>query len=175
MKKPLLLRLADYYERRENEQKLLQLAKYSEKLLLYYLNQVPCVFAYRLADTPENRKRGRAGQLSGYRTGVRNPNFIPASKQAKTNGFGTRYYDEGRQNWRSWRSGNLVTVTAFWSVEQQRFVETPEEAGIVAGVEFKAKPLREPVVSQAKADRIAKREAAKRERETIRKNLKARK
>ncbi|MDF7810751.1 hypothetical protein [Hymenobacter sp. YC55] len=142
-------------------------------MLLYYLNQVPCVFAFRLADTKENRARGRVGQLSGFRTGVRNPNFIPSTQRAKSKSAGkTRYYDQGRQSWRSWRPGLLVSVTAFWSEELQAFVDTPQEAGILAGKEFEAKPAKEPKQDAKRAERAAKREAAKREREKIRKRLK---
>jgi len=145
-----LLTLASHYERTGQTARMLKLAKYSEELLLYYLNQVPCIFAYRLADTESNRKRGIVGQNSGFRQGVRNPNFIPSGKQAKRKGNTTRYYDLGREAWRSWRRGNVISVTAFWSVELEKFVDTPEEAGIVRGKEFDAKPKREPKTNPAR-------------------------
>lgn len=163
-----LLQLASAYEKQGNAALLLKLAKYSEALLLSYLDQVPCIFAYRLADTEENQKRGRVGKLSGFRQGVRNPNFIPAGKQAKTKSRSTKYFDLGRQAWRSWKRGNVVSVTAFWSVERNEFVDTPEEAGIVAGKPFQAAPKAKPEVNKARAERTAKRETAKREREKIR-------
>jgi len=163
-----LLQLANHYERTGQTARLLKLAKYSEKLLLYYLNQVPVIFAFRLADTEENRQRGRVGQNSGFRQGVRNPNYIPEEARAKSKSSSTRYYDMGRQAWRSWRPGNVISVTAFWSEAEQRFVDTPEQAGITAGKEFQARPRLDPVKNPARAERTAKREARKRERETIR-------
>lgn len=163
-----LLELARHYEKRSNTALLVRLAKYSERLLLDYLDQVPCIFAYRLADNEENQKRGRVGRLSGFRQGVRNPAFIPAALHAKSTSRSTKYYDLGRQAWRSWRRGAIVSVTAFWSVERQQFVDTPEEAGIVAGKPFAAAPKEKPTVSQARAARTAKREADKRQREKTR-------
>lgn len=163
-----LLELASHYEKRANAALLVRLAKYSEQLLLDYLDQVPCIFAYRLADNEENQKRGRVGRLSGFRQGVRNPAFIPAGLQAKTPGRSTKYYDLGRQAWRSWRRGAIVSVTAFWSAEQQQFVDTPEQAGIVAGKPFAAVPKENPTVSAARKQRTAKREADKRQREKTR-------
>lgn len=170
-----LLTLASHYERTGQTARMLKLAKYSEELLLYYLNQVPCIFAYRLADTESNRKRGIVGQNSGFRQGVRNPNFIPSGKQAKRKGNTTRYYDLGREAWRSWRRGNVISVTAFWSVELEKFVDTPEEAGIVRGKEFDAKPKREPKTNPAREARNAKREKAKRDREVQRQNQRKKK
>jgi hypothetical protein len=163
-----LLELASHYEKRAHTALLVKLAKYSEQLLLDYLDQVPCVFAYRLADTEENQKRGRVGRLSGFRQGVRNPAFIPASLQAKSTSRSSKYYDLGRQAWRSWRRGAIVSVTAFWSVERQEFVDTPEQAGITAGKPFAAAPKEKPVVSAERKQRTAKREAAKRQREQTR-------
>ncbi len=163
-----LLQLASHYEKRGNAALLLKLAQYSESLLLDYLDQVPCIFAYRLADTEENQKRGRVGRLSGFRQGVRNPNFIPATLQATTTSRSTKYYDLGRQAWRSWRRGAIVSVTAFWSVELGEFVDTPEEAGITAGKPFAAAPKEKPAVSAERKQRTAKREADKRQREKTR-------
>jgi hypothetical protein len=163
-----LLHLATHYEKHGNTALLLKLAKYSEQLLVDYLDQVPCIFAYRYADNEENQRRNRVGRLSGFRQGVRNPNFIPAALQALTAGRSSRYYDLGRQAWRSWRRGNLISVTAFWSVERQEFVDTPEEAGIVAGKPFEAAPKEKPVVNVARAARTAKREAVKQQREKTR-------
>jgi hypothetical protein len=108
------------------------------------------------------------GRNSGFRQGVRNPEFIPAAKQAKTKANSSRYYDLGRQAWRSWRPGNVVSVTAFWSVWEGAFVDTPEAAGIVGQKPFGVIPMVEPVIDEAKAKRTEKREATKRAREQTR-------
>jgi hypothetical protein len=164
-----VLQLAAHYEKTGNAALLLKLAAYSEELLIYYLNQVPCIFAFRLADNEANKKRGRVGKNSGFRQGVRNPNFIPDGSQAKTkNANSTRYYDLGKQHWRSWKRGNIISVTAFWSVAENKFVDTPEEAGIVAGKAFKAAPKEKPTLNPERASRTAKRETQKREREKVR-------
>lgn len=161
----MLLQLANHYEATGQTARLLRLAQYSEQLLREYLDQVPVIFAYRRADNPENQRRGIVGQNSGFRQGVRNPNFIPAEHRARTKGTSTKYYDLGRQAWRSWRPGNVITVTAFWSVEEGKYVDTPEEAGIVEGAPFTAAPLLSPKVNEARIKRNATREATRKERE----------
>ncbi len=166
-----LVKLAVLAEKRKDARLYAKLAKFSEALLIFYLNQVPCIFQYRLANTPDNRRRKRVGKMSGYRQGVRNLNYVPAGQHpASTTKRSTRYYDLGRQNWRAWASGNVVSVTAFWSDADQAFVDTPELAGIVKGKPFSSKPATKPELNPGRAARTAKREAAKRERETIRNN-----
>lgn len=163
-----VLQLAAQYEAAGDTARLLKLAKYSETLLIYYLNQVPCIFAFRRADTAANRKRGIVGQNSGFRQGVRNPAFIPNGEEAGTKtASSTKYYDQGRQAWRMWRRGNVISVTGFWSVADNTFVDTPELAGIVAGVPFQAAPKERPTLDPARKARTEKREAAKREREKV--------
>lgn len=164
-----VLQLANSYEAAGDEARLLRLAKYSEQLLIYYLNQVPVIFAYRRADNKKNRARGIVGQNSGFRQGVRNPAFIPDGLEAKTQqANSSKYFDLGRQAWRMWRKGNVISVTAFWSVAENKFVDTPEEAGIVAGKPFTAAPKERPTINPQRAARTAKREAVKREREKVR-------
>lgn len=164
-----LVKLAVLAEKRQDKRLYAKLAKFSEALLLFYLNQVPCIFQYRLANTPDNKRRKRAGKMSGYRQGVRNLNYVPKTQHPATKSSGsTRYYDLGRQDWRAWASGNIVSVTAFWSEADQAFVDTPELAGIVAGKPYTSKPATKPELNPGRAARNAKREAAKRERETIR-------
>jgi hypothetical protein len=162
-----LLKLATQFEAAGQSAQLLKLGQYSEAQLRHYLDQVPCIFGYRYADNPVNRKRKRVGRSSGFRQGVRNPNFIPAEKHAATKGTSTKYYDLGRQAWRMWRAGHIITVTAFWSVELLQFVDTPEEAGIVGGKPFSAAPAEEPTINTARAARTAKREATKNRRDSV--------
>jgi hypothetical protein len=163
-------RLAKAAAKRGDKVLLAKLAKYSEQLLIFYLNQVPCIFQFQLADTPDNRRRKRVGRMSGFRQGVRNLNYVPEDKHpaSQSTRRSTRYYDLGRQDWRSWQSGKIVSVTAFWSEADGAFVDTPELAGIVKGKEFTSKPASKPQLNPGRAARNAKREAAKREREQIR-------
>ena len=164
-----LLRLAADAQRRGDKALLVKLAAYSERQLIYYLNQVPVIFQFRLADTADNRRRKRVGRVSGFGQGVRNLNYVPEAQHPATKSSrSTRYYDLGRQNWRSWKSGNIISVTAFWSEADGAFVDTPELAGITKGKEFSTKPATKPVLNPGRSDRAAKRETAKREREKIR-------
>lgn len=164
----MLLQLAGKLEAAGQTARLAKLGAYSEAELRKYLDIAPVIFAYRLANNPENKRRGRVGRNSGFRQGVRNPEFIPAAKQAKTKGNSTRYYDLGRQAWRSWRAGNVVSVTAFWSVFEGAFVDSPEAAGIAGQKPFGVIPMTEPVIDEAKQQRTASREATKRSREQTR-------
>ena len=167
----LTLQLVAQVEARGSAAEWLRLAAYSEQQFVYYANQVPVIFAYRLADNPENKRRGIAGRNSGFRQGVRNLNYVPAAKHpagggAQPLGSTIRYYDLGRQNWRSYRKGNLLTISAFWSEAEGRFVDTPEEAGIARGVPFQSAPSRgTPVVDEARAARTESRQQQRRSRE----------
>jgi hypothetical protein len=141
----LTLKLVAQVEARADSAEWLRLAAYSERQFVYYANQVPVIFAYKRAANAENKARGIAGQNSGFRQGVRNLNYVPAGDHpagasAEPAGLTIRYYDKGRQAWRSYRKGNLLTISAFWSEDEQRFVDTPEEAGIARGVPFESTP-----------------------------------
>lgn len=153
-----------------------RLAAYSEAQFVYYANQVPVIFSFSRADNPENRARGIVGQNSGFRQGVRNLNYVPevqhpAGGKAEPRGATIRYYDRGRQKWRSYRKGNLLSISAFWSEAEQRFVDTPEEAGIARGVPFQATPRNgAATIDEARQQRSAARQARQRERATERQN-----
>ncbi|MDO7846488.1 hypothetical protein Q5H92_08975 [Hymenobacter sp. M29] len=161
----MLLQLANKLEAAGQTARLAKLGAYSEAELRTYLDLVPCIFAYRRADNEANRRSGRVGRNSGFRQGVRNPAFIPAEKQAKTKSNSTRYYDLGRQDWRSWRAGNVVSVTAFWSVFGNEYVDTPEAAGLQGQKPFGIVPMTEPKLDPARAARTAGRTATKTRRE----------
>jgi hypothetical protein len=167
----LTLQLVEQVAQRGNAAEWLRLAAYSESQFVYYANQVPVIFAYRLADNPSNKARGIAGRNSGFRQGVRNLNYVPLAKHpagggAQPLGSTIRYYDKGRQNWRSYRKGNLLTISAFWSEELQAFVDTPEEAGIARGVPFESSPRAgKPEVDPARAARTESRQQQRRSRE----------
>lgn len=161
----MLLQLANKLEAAGQMARLAKLGAYSEAELRKYLDLVPCIFAYRRADNDANRRSGRVGRNSGFRQGVRNPAFIPAEKQAKTKGNSTRYYDLGRQAWRSWRAGNVVSVTAFWSVFGNEYVDTPEAAGLQGQKPFGPVPMTEPQLNPERAARTAPRTATKTKRE----------
>lgn len=163
---------------RADAAELLRLAAYSESQFVYYANQVPVIFAFKLADNAENKRRGIAGSNSGFRQGVRNLNYVPAGQHPAGGGSAQpvsstiKYYDKGRQKWRSYRKGNLLTISAFWSEELQAFVDTPEEAGIVRGVPFDAAPRNgKPQVDAARAARSEARQQARRGREADRQAL----
>jgi hypothetical protein len=168
------LRLIAEVEQRGDAAEWLRLAAYSEAQFVYYANQVPVIFAYKRADNKENQARGIAGQNSGFRRGVRNLNYVPASKHpaggsAEPLGLTIRYYDQGRQKWRSYRKGNLLSISAFWSEDEQRFVDTPEEAGIVRGVPFEAAPRNGAAqIDEARQARSEARQARQRSREADR-------
>jgi hypothetical protein len=171
----LTVQLAAQVVARGDTAEMLRLAAYSESQFVYYANQVPVIFAYKLADNDENRRRGIAGRNSGFRQGVRNLNYVPAGQHpagggsAQPLGSTIRYYDKGRQKWRSYRKGNLLTITAFWSEELQTYVDTPEEAGIARGVPFEAAPRgSKPQVDEARAARSEARAQARRGREADR-------
>jgi hypothetical protein len=166
----LTLALALAAVERGNARELLRLAAYSESQFVYYANQVPVIFQFVYCDNEENKRKGRVGKSSGFRQGVRNLNFVPAAQHPSTPGSrdGRKvrvYYDLGRQRWRSFRKGNLRTISAFWSVAEQRFVDTPEEAGIVRGKEYEAAPSSPAEINPDREARTAKRAAARKERE----------
>ena len=168
----LTVQLAAQVAARADAAEMLRLAAYSESQFVYYANQAPVIFAYKLADNAENRRRGIAGRNSGFRQGVRNLNYVPAGQHpagggsAQPMGSTIKYYDKGRQKWRSYRKGNLLTISAFWSEEAQAFVGTPEEAGLVRGVPFESAPRgSKPQVDAARAARSDARQVARRARE----------
>jgi hypothetical protein len=83
-----------------------------------------------------------------------------------------RYYDIGRANWRSFRADNFLVITAFWSEQEGRYVDTPEEAGLNTGPAFN--PRQEPATDDSREKRTAEREAKKQEREQERERQKSR-
>jgi hypothetical protein len=159
---------------RRNAALQVRLARYSEALFVFYANQVPVIFAYAYADNEENRTRGRVGRNSGFRKGVRNQNYVPAGQHAGSpsetpTGATVRYYDLGRQKWRSYRRGNLLSISAFWSEAEQRFVDTPAEAGIEEGPAFGATPRNgKATINEARAARSEQRQATQKQRDADR-------
>lgn len=172
----LTLRVALQVAGRGDRAELLRLAAYSEEQFVYYTNQVPVIFAYARADNQENRRRGIVGQNSGFRQGVRNLNYVPVANHPATTseqptGFTIRYFDLGRQAWRSYRTGNLITISAFWSESEGQFVDTPELAGIVRGKPFESSPGSGAAQrNEERAARSAARQSRQRQRETERQN-----
>jgi hypothetical protein len=170
----LTLRLIEQVATRADAAELVALAAYSEAQFVYYANQVPVIFAYQRADNPENRARGIVGQNSGFRQGVRNLAYVPigqhpAEGSMEPLGNTIRYYDLGRQQWRSYRKGNLLTISAFWSEQDQKFVDTPEEAGIARGVPFQSAPRNgAATINEARQARSDARQARQRQREADR-------
>ena len=171
----LSVRLVEQVVARGDAAELVRLAAYSEFLFVYYANQVPVIFAYARADNPENEARGIVGQNSGFRQGVRNLNYVPAGQHPAGGGseqpLGQTipYYDLGRKQWRAYRKGNLLSISAFWSEDEQAFVDTPELAGIVRGVPFQSAPRNGAAsIDEARAARSAARQARQRGRETER-------
>jgi hypothetical protein len=175
----LTLQLIEQVAARGSAAEMVRLAAYSEAMFVYYANQVPVIFAYRLASNDANKRRGIAGRNSGFRQGVRNLNYVPAAKHpaegsAQPLGSTIRYYDKGRQAWRSYRKGNLLTISAFWSEDEQKYVDTPEEAGIARGVPFQAAPRDSaPIVDEARAARTESRQQQRRAREQERQGLRS--
>lgn len=171
----LSLRLIAQVEQRADPAEWLRLAAYSEALFVYYANQVPVIFAFKLADNAENKRRGIAGRNSGFRQGVRNLNYVPEGQHpagggsAQPLGSTIKYYDKGRQKWRSYRKGNLLSISAFWSEDEQKFVDTPEEAGIIAGVPFESAPRNgKATIDVARQERSEARQVVRRQREADR-------
>lgn len=171
----LTLQLVAQVAARADSAEWLALAAYSEAQFVYYANQVPVIFAYQRADNPENQARGIVGQNSGFRQGVRNLNYVPAGQHpagggsAQPLGQAIKYYDLGRQQWRSYRRGNLLTISAFWSEDEGRFVDTPEQAGIARGVPFQAAPRNgAATINEARQARSDARQARQRGREADR-------
>lgn len=172
----LTLKLATEAVARADARELLRLAAYSESQFVYYANQVPVIFQFVYADNAENRRKKRVGRSSGFRQGVRNLNFVPdAQHPATPGGRDARparvYYDLGRQQWRSFRKGNLRTISAFWSVAEGRFVDTPEAAGIERGKEFDAAPGQPAAINEARATRTAKRAEQRKSRQSAQRSL----
>lgn len=158
----LTLKLATEAVARADARELLRLAAYSESQFVYYANQVPVIFQFVYANNEKNKNLKRVGKSSGFRQGVRNLNFVPAAQHPATPGSREArparvYYDLGRQQWRSFRKGNLRAISAFWSVAEARFVDTPEAAGIARGKEFDASPDRPAEINETRAARTAKR------------------
>lgn len=170
----LTLQLIEQVAARGSAAEMVRLAAYSESQFVYYANQVPVIFAYKLASNAENKRRGIVGRNSGFRQGVRNLNYVPLAKHpaggsAQPLGSTIKYYDKGRQAWRSYRKGNLLTISAFWSEELQAYVDTPEEAGIARGVPFQAAPRDgAPVIDEARVARTESRQQQRRAREADR-------
>lgn len=170
----LTVQLAAQVAARADAAELVRLAAYSEAQFVYYANQVPVIFAFQLAHNSENERRGIAGRNSGFRQGVRNLNYVPAGQHpaggsARPLGSTIKYYDLGRQRWRSYRKGNLLTISAFWSEELGRFVDTPEEAGITRGVPFQSTPRNGAAsIDEARAARSEARQQRRRAREADR-------
>ena len=172
----LTVKLAAAAVARANPRELVRLAAYSESQFVYYANQVPVIFQFVYADNAENKKKKRVGRSSGFRQGVRNLNFVPAAQHPSTPGSREArparvYYDLGRQQWRSFRKGNLRAISAFWSVALARFVDTPEEAGIERGKEFEAAPDRPAEINEARASRTAKRAEQRKARQAAQQSL----
>jgi hypothetical protein len=170
----LTLQLVAQVAARGDAAEWVRLAAYSEAQFVYYANQVPVIFAYARADNEENRARGIVGQNSGFRQGVRNLNYVPAGQHPAQGseqplGHSVRYYDMGRQRWRSYRKGNLLSISAFWSEAEQRFVDTPEQAGIARGVPFESAPRNGAAqINEARQQRSEARQARQRSREADR-------
>ena len=93
------------------------------------------IIQFRYSDTAENRELGRVGKVSGFRQATMDLRYVPANRQPRgrsSNTTAVRYYDLGRDGWRSIRKDyNVqVTISAFWDPESGEFVGSPEEAQI---------------------------------------------
>lgn len=111
----------------------LKLKKYSILEWEVFAALFPVIFTFKYAKNEENKRRGRAGRIAGFRQGTTNLNFVPTSKHPRSRNpdrKARRYYDLGRKNWRAFRASEneSISVTAFWSESKGEFVDTAEEA-----------------------------------------------
>lgn len=93
-------------------------------------------FGFRYCDNAENKMRGRVGMYSGWRTGTRAYKFIPENRipfSRSTEPTCIRYYDFGRMAWRSFKKTLFVVCSSFYSAEEDKWFDTPEEAGFTSG------------------------------------------
>lgn len=89
-------------------------------------------FGYQYCDNEENRLRGRVNKFSGFRTGTQKFKLIPDNKRPKSESEEQtclRYYDFGRENWRSHKKDLFVVATSFWSETENKWYDAPEKAG----------------------------------------------
>lgn len=89
-------------------------------------------FGFRYCKNRENELRGRVGMYSGWRNGTRALKFIPDNRipfSRSKEPTCIRYYDFGRMDWRSFKKDLFVVCSSFYNAEEDKWVDTPEEAG----------------------------------------------
>jgi hypothetical protein len=92
-------------------------------------------FGFRYCKNEENELRGRVGMYSGWRVGTRAFKFIPDNRipfSRSKEPTCIRYYDFGRMSWRSFKKNLFVVCSSFYSAEEDKWFDTPEEAGFTS-------------------------------------------
>ena len=105
------------------------MAKYTLKDWTKSTKNNRVTFFYTLIGENVRKQKGN----SGFRVGTRSLDLIPASKHPvnRIHRLSTRrYYDQGRRNWRSFRSNKFGNISAFQDNETEEWFDTPSEAGI---------------------------------------------
>ena len=108
---------------------------YSLKDWTVATKQTNVIFNYTMLGFGQSGRKGN----SGLRQGTRNLDLVPASKHPvnRVRKLSTRrYYDQGRRDWRSFKSSNFGNIQSFQSKKTGRFIKDPVKAG-VKGVKFK--------------------------------------
>src|SRR5690606_29220337 len=116
-----VLDLTNYIEKSKDKFK-------AEKVLLSEFKKLvlqgKVTFLYLYCDNKENQLRGRVRASAGFRNGTQRLDFIPNNKWPKSRSKNTtalRYYDFGRENWRSFRLNSFIVATSFWDDTEKRW------------------------------------------------------
>lgn len=125
------LDVIDYIEKSNDKDKNRVLLKEFSKLIL----QGKVTFLYLYCDRHENRIRGRVRSSAGFRTGTQRLKIIPNNKWPKSrskNRTALRYYDFGREGWRSFRKDSFIVATSFWDAREEKWKDNPYDAGFTS-------------------------------------------
>lgn len=100
------------------------LAEYA--LWEYWSKITTCRFFFIYANNKENRRIGRAGQVTVERYGTRNLKLIPASKRPskRKEQIGVaHYYDFKKRDWRGFRKSSFVVLLYVYDFKDKKWYE----------------------------------------------------
>lgn len=101
------------------------LAEYA--LWEYWSKITTCRFFFIYANNKQNRRIGRAGQVTVERYGTRNLKLISASKRPRNRKeqIGVvHYYDFKKRDWRGFRKINFIVLLYVYDFKDKKWYET---------------------------------------------------